>query len=149
MKKIVLILSLVVISLLTACQSMEKEQSVKTQEVVKEVEINWDQAGPDAKANQISFEMVKADVEAGAKFYDVRSAEEYQTANFGITENYPISDLLDGTFPDLPKDTTIYVHCLKGIRSAQAVKILREAGFTEVYDLGGVEHVEAIGGVLE
>ena len=51
--------------------------------------------------------------------------------------------------PDVPKDTKIYVHCLKGIRSAQAVEILREAGFSQVYDLGGVQQVEAIGGKIE
>lgn len=84
-----------------------------------------------------------------AVFYDVRSESEYSAQNFGITENYPISDLEDGKLPDLAKDTKIYVHCLKGIRSAQATKILRDAGFTNVYDMGGVEHVQAIGGVLE
>lgn len=106
------------VGLLAACQPMEKETSRSTQEVVKTTDIDWEQAGPDAKANQISFEMVKVDVEAGAKFYDVRSEEEYETENFGITENLPITDLQAGKLPDVPKDTKIYIHCLKDIRSA-------------------------------
>ncbi|MGT2754446.1 rhodanese-like domain-containing protein [Streptococcus ovis] len=143
------VMGLLAVGMLTACQPMEKTTSSSQQEVVQAADINWDQAGPDAKANHISFDMVKADVEAGAKFYDVRSEEEYETENFGITENLPLADLQAGKLPDLPKDTKIYVHCLKGIRSAQAVKILRDAGYTQVFDMGGIEHVEAIGGVLE
>lgn len=107
-----------IVGILTACQPMEKETGRSTQEVVKTADIDWEQAGPDAKTNQISFEMVKTDVEAGAKFYDVRSEEEHETENFGITENLPITDLQAGKLPDVPKDTKIYVHCLKGIRSA-------------------------------
>ena len=149
MKKFLALAVLMTVGLLAACQPMEKTTSSSQQEIVKTADIDWEQAGPDAKANQISFEMVKADVEAGAKFYDVRSEEEYETENFGITENLPITDLQAGKLPDVPKDTKIYIHCLKGIRSAQATKILRDAGFTQVFDMGGVEHVQAIGGVLE
>ncbi len=143
------VMSLLAVGMLTACQPMEKTTSSSQQEVVQEADINWDQAGPDAKAHHISFDRVKEDVEAGAKFYDVRSEAEYDEGNFGITENLPITDLQAGKLPDVAKDTKIYVHCLKGICSAQAVKILRDSGFTQVFDMGGVEHVQAIGGVLE
>ena len=88
-------------------------------------------------------------MEKGAKFYDVRSEDEFNAGNFGITESFPIAELEAGILPDVPKDTTIYVHCLRGIRSAKAVEILREAGFSQVYDLGGVQQVEAIGGQIE
>lgn len=149
MKKVMFLISLLSVGLLAACQPTEQSTTSSQQESVKVSEIDWNQAGPDAKEHQISFEMVKADVEAGAKFYDVRSEAEYEEGNFGITENLPITDLQEGKLPDVPKDTKIYVHCLKGIRSAQATKLLRDAGFTEVYDMGGVEHVQATGGVLE
>lgn len=149
MKRVAFLVSLLSVGLLAACQPMEQSTTSSQQEVVKGSEVDWNQAGPDAKEHQISFEMVKADVEAGAKFYDVRSEVEYEEGNFGITENLPIANLQEGKLPDVPKDTKIYVHCLKGIRSAQATKLLRDAGFTEVYDMGGVEHVQAIGGVLE
>lgn len=112
-------------------------------------DINWSQAGPDAQANEITFAQVEEAVAQGAVFYDVRSPKEFQTSNFGITENFPVTDMEAGQLPDLPKDTPIYVHCQSGRRSADAAKILREAGFTQVYDLGGLAAVEAIGGVLE
>ena len=99
---------------------------------------------------KISFPLrISKQMEKGAKFFDVRSEDEFNAGNFGITESYPIAELEAGILPDLAKDTKIYVHCLKGIRSAKAVEILREAGFSQVYDLGGLEQVEAIGGKIE
>ncbi|MFC5630508.1 MULTISPECIES: rhodanese-like domain-containing protein [Streptococcus] len=152
MKKLLIVNMFVLGLFLTACQSisdMSTSNTDKEQTSVSAEKIDWEKAGPDAKANRISFDMVKEDVESGAKFFDVRSAEEYKAGNFGITENFPITDLENGKLPELPKDTKIYVHCLKGIRSAQAVKLLRDAGYTQVFDMGGVEHIEAIGGILE
>lgn len=139
---------------LTACQqtpTSSSDSSTKASTTGANAStIDWNQAGPDAKKHEITFETVKREVEAGdAIFYDVRTEEEYKAQNFGITENYPISDLEQGKLPNIAQDTKIYVHCLKGIRSAQATKILRDAGFTNVYDMGGVEHVQAIGGVLK
>ena len=134
------------LTMLAACQSSDSQMSSSSD---TSSVIDWSQAGPDAQKNQISIADVKADVEKGAKFYDVRSEDEFNTGNFGITENFPIAELEAGILPDVPKDTTIYVHCLRGIRSAKAVEILREAGFSQVYDLGGLEQVEAIGGKIE
>lgn len=110
--------------------------------------INWEQAGPDAQAQKLTFEQVEAAVADGAKFYDVRSPQEFQASNFGITESFPVTDMEAGKLPDVPKDTPIYIHCQSGRRSADAAKLLREAGFTQVYDLGGLAAVEAIGGML-
>lgn len=132
---------------LVACQQETTSTNQETTTVVSE-SIDWEQAGPDAKANQISFEHVAKAVEEGAVFYDVRSESEFNAQNFGITTNYPISKFEAGELPDLSKDHPIYLHCQLGIRSATATKILREAGFTNVYDLGGITHVEAIGGQL-
>ena len=134
------------LTMLAACQSSDSQTSSLSD---TSSAIDWSQAGPDAQKNQLSFADVKADVEKGAKFYDVRSEDEFNAGNFGITESFPIAELEAGILPDVPKDTTIYVHCLRGIRSAKAVEILREAGFSQVYDLGGVQQVEAIGGKIE
>lgn len=127
--------------LLVACQAPKASNQTSS--------INWEKAGPDARAEKITFAQVEAAVADGAKFYDVRSPKEFQTSNFGITENFPVTDMEAGKFPDLPKDTPIYVHCQSGRRSADAAKLLRAAGFTQVYDLGGLAAVEAIGGVLQ
>ena len=146
MKKLIFIYLLLTLSILAACQPSNSQTSSPSD---SSSTIDWSQAGPVAQKNQLSFADIKADVEKGAKFFDVRSEDEFNAGNFGITESYPIAELEAGILPDLPKDTKIYVHCLKGIRSAKAVEILREAGFSQVYDLGGVQQVEAIGGKIE
>ena len=146
MKKIITLCLMLSLTMLAACQSSDSQTSSSSD---TSSAIDWSQAGPDAQKNQLSFADVKADVEKGAKFYDVRSEDEFNAGNFGITESFPIAELEAGILPDVPKDTTIYVHCLRGIRSAKAVEILREAGFSQVYDLGGVQQVEAIGGQIE
>ena len=146
MKKLIFIYLLLTLSILAACQPSNSQTSSPSD---SSSTIDWSQAGPDAQKNQLSFADVKADVEKGAKFYDVRSEDEFNAGNFGITDSLPIAELEAGILPDVPKDTAIYVHCLKGIRSAKAVEILREAGFSQVYDLGGVQQVEAIGGKIE
>ena len=146
MKKIITFCLMLSLTMLAACQSSDSQTSSLSD---TSSAIDWSQAGPDAQKNQLSFADVKADVEKGAKFYDVRSEDEFNAGNFGITDSLPIAELEAGILPDVPKDTTIYVHCLRGIRSAKAVEILREAGFSQVYDLGGVQQVEAIGGKIE
>lgn len=148
MKKLSFVMLLGAMLLLGACQS-DHSSSLGQESNSSQSSIDWSHAGPDAQKNQISFTDVKADVEQGAKFFDVRSEAEFNAGNFGITDNVPISDLQSGNLPEIPKDTKIYVHCLRGIRSAEATKILRDAGFTQVYDLGGLEQVEAIGGKIE
>lgn len=153
MKKIINIVTLTALAgVLVACgqtAGTNASQTPASTEAVKKENIDWSKAGPDAQKHQISFEQVEEAVKNGAVFFDVRSKGEFNSKNFGITQNYPITDLEDGKLPDLPKDTKIYVHCLKGIRSAEATKILRDAGFTQVYDMGGMEHVTAIGGVAK
>ena len=146
MKKMITFCLMLSLTMLTACQTTTSQKAASSD---SNSAIDWSQAGPDAQKEQISFADVKADVEKGAKFYDVRSEDEFNAGNFGITESYPIAELEAGILPELPKDTKIYVHCLRGIRSAKAVEILREAGFSQVYDLGGIEEVEAIGGVIQ
>lgn len=136
--------------ILVACGKKESVSSARQAvSVMKEADIDWFKASADAKKYQISFEQVQAAVKEGAKFYDVRGEIEFQAANFGITENLPLPDLKAGKLPDLDKDTPIYVHCQSGRRSAEATAYLKKAGFTHVYDLGGLEHIQAIGGTLE
>lgn len=151
MKKLINIVTLTSLAgLLVACgQNMGSSMMDNSTEAVKKENINWSKAGPDAQKHKISFEQVAEEVKKGAVFYDVRFKKDYESKNFGITQNFPITDLEDGKLPNLPKDTKIYVHCEIGVRSAEAAKILRDAGFTQVYDMGGMEHVKAIGGVLK
>jgi sulfur-carrier protein adenylyltransferase/sulfurtransferase len=44
---------------------------------------------------------------------------------------------LEGHLPDLPRTQRIVVYCRSGSRSALAARILRSAGFADVWNLRG------------
>lgn len=98
--------------------------------------------------NSVTFADVTQSVTNGAKLYDVRTAEEYDAGHFAGATNFPLQDLQNGTFPDVAKDTKIYVYCHSGNRSGQATVLLQNAGYTNVTDLHGLTDVEQIGGTL-
>ena len=71
---------------------------------------------------------------------DVRTPEEFSEGHVKGAKNL---DFRNGEFekslPNLDKETTYSVYCRSGSRSADAVQLMRNAGFTNVVDLGAVE----------
>lgn len=100
------------------------------------------------QSSSISFAAVQSDVKSGAKLYDVRTSQEYTSAHFENAENLSLQNMQAGKLPEVPKTTKIYVYCQSGNRSSQAAKLLKEAGFINVTDLGGLQDVQEIGGKL-
>lgn len=66
---------------------------------------------------------------------DVRDPHEYEICNLG-GRLIPLVALPE-RIGEIDRTADIVVHCRSGIRSARAVKILREAGFPNVWNLGG------------
>jgi rhodanese-related sulfurtransferase len=97
------------------------------------------------KEKIISFLNIEQEVKTGALLLDVRTEEEYVSGHIKGATLFPLQKIQTGAVPDVSKDKTIYVYCQSGNRSAQAAKILEEAGYT-VVDLGGISEVIAIGG---
>lgn len=104
---------------------------------------------PSSRSNASSYSSVQSDVSNGAKLYDVRTSQEYTSGHFANAENHSLQDMQVGKLPEVAKDTKIYVYCQSGNRSSQAVKILTDAGYANVSDLGGLQDVQANGGKLE
>lgn len=102
-----------------------------------------------SQSSALSYAAVQSDVNSGAKLYDVRTAPEYTSGHFKNAENWSLQVLQAGRLPEIPKDTKVYVYCQSGNRSSQTTKILTDAGFTNVVDLGGLRDVQASGGKLE
>lgn len=98
--------------------------------------------------SESEFEVVQRAIKDGAKLYDVRTAAEYSTGHFANAQNWPLQDMQVGSLPEVAKDTKIYVYCRSGNRSGQSAKLLQQAGYTGVVDLGGVAAIESMGGVL-
>ncbi|MDX2140203.1 MAG: rhodanese-like domain-containing protein [Chloroflexota bacterium] len=68
---------------------------------------------------------------------DVRTPEEYAEGHIAGSVNIPLQGL-ENRLSEFPTDRPIVVYCRSGNRSAQAATILQGAGFTPVYDLGGI-----------
>ncbi|MBL8122352.1 rhodanese-like domain-containing protein [Candidatus Saccharibacteria bacterium] len=106
------------------------------------------QAAKVASKPALTFTSVQKAVQNGAKFYDVRTPDEYKTGHFAAATNWSLQEMQANELPDVPKDTQLYVYCRSGNRSGQATAILEKAGFTKVTDLHGLSDVEKIGGKL-
>jgi rhodanese-related sulfurtransferase len=76
--------------------------------------------------------------EDSLQLVDVRTQEEYQVNHLKNAQNICVtSDDFKKKVATLDKQKPVYVYCKKGGRSARAASILKEMGFTKVYDLQG------------
>ena len=98
------------------------------------------QAEAEGAVEEIGPKELKALLDSGngdAPFVlDVRNPEEYEIARIEGTTLIPLPELpmrLDELDPSRP----IVVHCKSGARSARAVSLLKESGFTNVKNLSG------------
>lgn len=98
----------------------------------------------DSEATADSRQPVSA-IPNDAYVLDVRTPEEYASGHATIAQNLPLQSLEAGTLPPVNKGQKIYVYCRSGNRSAQATALLREVGYTNLEDLGGVEDARAVG----
>lgn len=76
---------------------------------------------------------------------DVRTPEEFIGSHVANATLFPIEDMQTGKMPELAKDTPIALYCRSGNRAGQAVKLMQDAGFTNVISLGGLDDVEQYG----
>lgn len=88
--------------------------------------------------NSITAQELKDKLTAGLDgiLIDVRQPEEYEVANINGAQLIPLGDLQDKC-AQLPMDTTIYVHCKAGGRSAKACNILSQCGLPNVVNVEG------------
>lgn len=90
----------------------------------------------------ISVEEVKGalDTKADVTVVDVRTPEEYAEGHIKTSVLVPVQ-VLPEQLEKLPnKDALLYVYCRRGVRGANAVKILKKSGYTNVHNMsGGIE----------
>ncbi|WP_050929338.1 rhodanese-like domain-containing protein [Aestuariivita boseongensis] len=109
-----------------------------------------------AAVPRISAEDAKAKIAEGALLLDVRDGPELAAAGkaegahhisrglleFRADPNAPTAD------PELRPDRVIILHCASGGRSALAGKLLKDMGYKEVYNLGGLKDWADGGGTV-
>lgn len=74
----------------------------------------------------------------GALLLDVRSAQEYRDGHVPGSRNLPLHSLDEIVTIAEHKDVPLYVYCLSGVRSGQAACRLRELGYANVKNIGGI-----------
>lgn len=75
---------------------------------------------------------------------DVRTPEEFAAGSIPGAVNIPVHDL-STKLEKIPRDRPAVVYCRTGSRSAMAAGLLRQRGYSDVLDLGGIVAWQAAG----
>ena len=70
---------------------------------------------------------------------DVRTQEEYDSGHIGDAVNFNVvqGDIFLEQIKALDKSKPVYLYCKAGGRSNRAAQILKEQGFTKIFDYSG------------
>jgi rhodanese-related sulfurtransferase len=68
---------------------------------------------------------------------DVRTPEEFNSGHIPGAVNIDVQ-VLQQRLKQIPRDKAVVLYCRSGNRSASAAGMLQRAGYTEVFDLGGI-----------
>ncbi len=97
--------------------------------------VAWKRLGPNHAA---SGAIVKEKITGGVVIVDVRTSDEFSSGAYPRARNIPL-DVLGSKLGKLgAKDKSVIVYCASGSRSAQAARILKSAGFTDVTNAGSL-----------
>ncbi|MBR3018510.1 MAG: rhodanese-like domain-containing protein [Clostridia bacterium] len=72
---------------------------------------------------------------SGAVLLDVREADEFRSGHIPDAVNVPLSRISSIA---LPKTSLLFVYCLRGTRSKQAVSRLKQMGYQNAKSIGGI-----------
>jgi adenylyltransferase/sulfurtransferase len=99
-----------------------------------------DEAAEAARDSTISVKDLKEMIDAGKDFYlvDVREPNEYEIVSIPGATLIPKDLILSGeALSELPQDKPVVLHCKSGARSAEALAVLKGAGFSDAVHVGG------------
>ena len=79
---------------------------------------------------------------AGAVLLDVRTPEEYRSGHIPGSRNLPLQTIDRAGAVAENRDPVLYVYCQSGARSRQAAGMLKQMGYTNVNNIGGIAAYE-------
>lgn len=79
---------------------------------------------------------------------DVRRDDEWVGGHAAAATHWDLARLEANELPEVPKDAQVFVHCAVGGRAGKACGILREQGWTNVTNIGGLSDWQAAGGAV-
>jgi len=93
----------------------------------------------------ISLQKARAHLQSGALLVDVRSTAEFKAHHLPGAMNIPL-DVLHSSAPSyLPdKRRVLLLHCQSGARSAVACRVLKQMGYTSVYNIGSLGRAQKV-----
>lgn len=80
---------------------------------------------------------IRKKIAEGAMIVDVRTPGEFSAGSYPKAKNIPL-DALGERIGSLPRDKPIVLFCASGARSGEALRMLKQAGFTDVVSAGGL-----------
>ena len=89
------------------------------------------------KGGKVSQNVVVEMIKAGAQIVDVRSPDEFRDGFFPGAMNIPVGDLAR-RMGEVKKNKGVVLFCASGARSSMAARMLKQAGFAEVVNAGGL-----------
>jgi len=93
-----------------------------------------------AAGSTISAKDLAAMIDAGDNIFlvDVREPNEYEIVSIPGATLIPKGEFLNGNaLEKLPQDKKIVLHCKSGARSAEALAVVKNAGFSDAVHVGG------------
>ena len=93
-----------------------------------------------ADAPTVTRDQAHALVRSGAKLVDVRSAAEYDEKHIDGAINIPVDEVASRAGELGSKNQPVVLYCKSGRRAGRAAESLREAGYTRIETLGGMEN---------
>lgn len=88
------------------------------------------------KYRQVPVTKVRELVESGAFIVDVREKAEFERGHLLNAKNIPLSEIRQ-RLDEIPHDVPVYVHCRTGQRSYNAVMMLQNKGYDNVFNVSG------------
>jgi phage shock protein E len=80
-----------------------------------------------------------------AVYIDVRTWAEHQVDHIDGDTRIHVSEIVAGVSQQFSnKDTVIYLYCAVGGRAGKAAEKLKQAGYTNVHNAGGIDDVRAL-----
>jgi adenylyltransferase/sulfurtransferase len=99
-----------------------------------------DGAAQAASGSTIAVTELKAKMDSGEKFMliDVREPNEFEIVRIPGSILIPKQEFLNGSaLEKLPQDVPIILHCKSGVRSAECLAVLKQAGFADATHVAG------------
>ncbi len=88
----------------------------------------------------MSASTVEEKIAAGATIVDVRTPDEVARGAYPGAVNIPLQ-ALTARLHAIPRDRPVVLYCASGMRSGSAERMLRQAGYADVVNAGGLGHM--------